>query len=283
MPGDTLTVALVTEVFPRDEDAAGRLRQRLEEARTRGAELAVLPELPLNHWSPATQTPRAEDAEPPGGPRSRRLAEAAAAAGIGVLGGAIVTDAAAGERRNTALLFDADGSLIATYAKLHLPQEPGFWETSHYEAGRHPPAVVQLSGAALPLGMQICSDINRPGAAALAASGAEAILVPRATEAATYERWRLVFRATALTTSAYVLSVNRPVTDPPPDEAPIGGPSIAVGPDGSILEESTDPLAVVTLDREAVHRARRAYPGYLPVRADLYAEAWAAVPPRPAR
>ncbi len=57
----------------------------------------------------------------------------------------------------------------------------------------------------------------------------------------------------------------------------IGGPSIAVSPTSEVLLESTDPVSVVTLDRALIPRARVAYPGYLSVRADLYAEAWAKI------
>jgi len=55
----------------------------------------------------------------------------------------------------------------------------------------------------------------------------------------------------------------------------IGGPSIAVGPDGEPLVESTDPVAWVTLQRSKIDAARADYPGYLDVRAGLYARAWA--------
>jgi hypothetical protein len=66
--------------------------------------------------------------------------------------------------------------------------------------------------------------------------------------------------------------VNRPDAE---DGVLIGGPSIAVGPDGGILLETTDPVAVVRMSRGVIAKARVDYPGYLPIRADLYAEAWA--------
>jgi N-carbamoylputrescine amidase len=122
------------------------------------------------------------------------------------------------------------------------------------------------------VGVQICSDINRPeGSHALAAGGAMAILAPRATELRTYERWRVVFRANALTSAAYLLSVNRPRAE---GGVLLGGPTIAVAPDGTVLLETTDPLAVVRLERGVVAAARRDYPGYLPIRARIYADAW---------
>ncbi|HET7676620.1 MAG TPA: carbon-nitrogen hydrolase family protein [Candidatus Limnocylindrales bacterium] len=265
----TLTVALISDVFF-GPDGPARLRARLAEAKALGAELAVLPEIPLDPWAPATDIARDEDAEPPDGPRQQAMSAAAREVGIGLVGGAILRDPGSGARRNTAHVYDARGHLLARYAKLHLPEEPGFWETAHYVPGSEPPRVVDAFPLAV--GVQICSDINRPeGSHLLGAQGAEVITAPRATELRTYERWKLVFQANALTSCAYVLSVNRPA---PELGVLLGGPSVAVGPDGRILLETTDPIGVVRLDRAVIQEARLAYPGYLPVRARLYAEAW---------
>ncbi|MGH2456112.1 MAG: carbon-nitrogen hydrolase family protein [Candidatus Limnocylindria bacterium] len=265
-----LTVALVSEVFW-EPDGAGRLRDRLHEAASRGADLAVLPELPLNSWRPATRQARDEDAEPMGGPRMTLQAQAAAAAGIGLVGGIIHRDAATGRRTSRALAFDRGGALVATYEKLHLPEEPGFWETSHYDPGTHAPQRIDAFG--LPLGIQLCSDINRPqGSHLLGAQGAMAVLAPRASEERTYQRWKVVFRAIALTACCYVLSVNRPH---PEDGVLIGGPSVLVDPAGATLVETTDRMALATLDAAVVRGARTGYPGQLPIRARLYADAWA--------
>ncbi len=275
MDAETLAIALVTDVF-HGEDAADRLGRRIGDAARRGAELVVLPELPLNPWSAASRTPLDEDAEPPDGPRCRLLAERAASAGVGLVGGAIVRGST-GRRLNTAMVHDASGRLLYTYAKVHLPEEPGYWETSHYEPGTTPPVPVRLPGCDLPLGVQICSDINRPaGSQLLAAQGAEVIVVPRATEPGGYRRWRLVFQSVALTNAAWVVSVNRPA-----DAAvPIGGPSLVVNPAGEIVLETEEPLAVVTIDRAAVARGRASYPGYLPARCEVYADGWRAAAQR---
>ena len=269
-----MKIALVSDVFF-DDSGAPRLAARLTEARTAGASLAVLPELPLNAWAPATKSAREDDAEPPDGPRQVRLAAAARAAGIGLVAGAIVRDPRSGRRHNTALVFNAAGDVIARYRKMHLPEEEGFWETSHYEPGDALPDVID--GFDLRVGLQICSDINRPeGSHLLGARGAEAIINPRATEAATFDRWRTVFIANAMTSGAYVLSVNRPRAE---GGVPLGGPSFAVAPTGEVVVETTDPLAIVTVDRAVVEKARGRYPGYLAIRADLYAEGWRAVSP----
>ena len=264
MASDTLTVALVRDLFA-GKSGGDRLTRRLGEAAAMGAQLAVLPELPLNPWPAISRTPRDEDAEPPppDGSRFRRLQKAVTEAGIAVLGGVIVQDPTSRCRLNTAVLLDASGQLVGTYAKVHLPEEPGYWETSHYEAGTAAPVPLIVPGTSLPVGIQICSDINRPaGAQLLAAQGAEAILIPRATEGKTYPRWRLVFQAVALTNGAWVVSVNRP-DDP---SVPIGGPSVVVDPAGQIVLETEDAVVAATLDRRAVASARTSYPGYLSLR-----------------
>jgi N-carbamoylputrescine amidase len=268
----SMTVALVSDVFF-DGSGADRLRDRLRDARMRGADLALLPEIPLNPWSPATTAVRDDDAEAPGGARHQMLACAARDAGLGVVGGAIVRDPATGVRHNTALVFDARGELVARYAKVHLPDEEGFREPSHYAPGTQMAEVIAAFG--FPFGVQICSDMNRPqGSHLLGAMGAAAILNPRATQAATFDRWKLIFRANALTSCAYVLSVTRPS---PEHGVAIGGPAVAVDPDGNVLLETFEPVACVTLDESVVARARRRYPGYLQVNAALYARGWSNV------
>ena len=87
-----LTVALVSEVFWQP-DGVVRLGQRLDEAARRGADLALLPELPLHPWRPATKDAVDDDAEPMGGPRMTAQAEAARTAKIGLVGGIIHRDA----------------------------------------------------------------------------------------------------------------------------------------------------------------------------------------------
>jgi len=272
MSAGALKVAIVHEVFHGPE-GTDRLRRRLREAREAGATLALLPELPLHPWVPASREARDRDAEAPEGALHQSMAEAAREAGIGVHGGAIVRDPAAGKRFNRALLFDRQGELVGTYDKMHVPCEDGFWEADHYEPGEMLPRPIDTFG--MPLGMQICSDVQRPALSnALGAMGAELILAPRATPTTSYERWSTILRAIAISSVSYVISVNRPA---PEGGAPIGGASVAIAPDGTVLTETTEPLTTVALDRSVVEEARRDYPGYLDVRADLYARAWSEV------
>lgn len=272
MTVERFTLAVITEVF-HDDPGGRRLAERLAQARDLGAALAVLPELPMDRWVPATKQVSDDDAEPPDGRRQALQSAAAAAAGIALLGGAIVRDPLSGARHNTAVLFGPRGRVLTRYRKLHLPEEEGFWETYHYEAGDQPPGVVTDLG--MPLGIQLCSDVNRPeGCQILAAQGAELILAPRATPEDTYARWRLVLRADAVTSCAYVASANRPGGSP---DLPTGGPSLVIGPDGSVLLETDEALAVVDVERNVVRAARAEYPGYLPLRADVYARGWEAL------
>jgi predicted amidohydrolase len=262
---------LINEVFWQ-EDGCSRLRDRLQEARNGGATLAVLPELPLNPWSSATKTQRAKDAEEVDGTRTRIQAEAAREVGIGVVGGAIVIGPD-GERRNTALVIGPDGSILGTWEKAHIPDEPGFWEQDHYVRGRSAP--VPIGGLGFQLGVQICSDVNRPqGTQLLSAQGAELVVAPRATELATWDRWRHVMIANALTCCCWVATANRPE---PEEGVLIGGPSFAVAPDGEILVESRDPVALFSYDAGTLPQYRRDYPGHLEVRAELYAAGWNAL------
>jgi len=265
----TFTIALISEVFHQD-DGETRLRERLTDAKERGAALAILPEIPLNPWSPATTTTRDDDAEPPNGPRFQIQQRAATDVGIALVGGAIVNDPETETRHNTGFVFSATGKLLGQHRKSHIPEEPGFQETSHYEAGDDPPRVV--NGLPMPIGVQICSDINRPeGCHLLGAMGAELIVAPRASEEATYWKWRPVFQANAVTSCCYVASVNRPA---PEQGVGLGGPSIVVAPNSEIIVQTTETVAIADLSHHAIQQARRAYPGYLPVRGELYARAW---------
>ncbi|MXX96039.1 MAG: carbon-nitrogen hydrolase family protein [Rhodothermaceae bacterium] len=262
---DSLTLALVSEVFSTEDELVSSLKA----ARSQGADLAVLPELPLNEWSPATKKARLEDAESSGGWREIIQCNAARRAEIAVLGG-LIRVTRDGRRINLALLISAQGAIIDSSAKHVLPDEEGFWECDHYEPVADPPQVIEFMGAKV--GIQICSDANRPTAAQLlAAQGAHVILAPRATSISSWKRWRLAYRAMALTASAWVVSVCRPR---PEFGVEMGGPSLVVDPMGEVVLETTERIATVVLDRRAVEDARQSYPGYLAWPAKTYMTGW---------
>jgi len=261
---------MISDVFV-GEDASKRLVARLHEAKDQGATLAVLPEIACHPWSPATANALDEDAESLHGPRCTLQSSAAKEVGIGLIGAAILNDT--GTRYNTCLFWDGEGTLIGTHQKHHIPEEVGFWETSHYAAGIEGFPVFQFNG--WNIGIQICSDMNRPqGSHILAAAGADLIVSPRASERATYDKWRIVWIANALTCGCYVCSVNRPA---PEQGVQLGGASIAVAPNGEVITESCEAITIFTTDRSTIEVARTMYPGYLPCRDDVYAKGWNAI------
>ena len=88
---------------------------------------------------------------------------------------------------------------------------------------------------------------------------------------ATFDRWRAMLQSNAITSCAFVVSANRPR---PEFGVALGSPSAVICPDGRVLIETTQPVTVVTLLAEEIAQAKRVYPGYLPVRADIYARCW---------
>lgn len=264
-----MRLALIREVF-HGVDGLARLAERLAEAAGAGAELAVLPEFPMDPWFPVRRERRETDAEPPGGARAQAQAAAARRAGVALVGGALVVDPASGRRHNETWVFDRAGRRVGTYRKAHLPEEPGFWEASQYDPGDDPPERIEIDG--LPIGIQTCSDNQRPmGTHALAAMGARLIVAPRATESATWDRWRLVFRANARTAAVWIATVTRP---PEGGTIPTGGPSALFSPEGDVVLETEACLAIVEVADDAIDAARRGYPGSLAVRPDLYRRMW---------
>ena len=192
---------------------------------------------------------------------------AARTAEVAVLGGVIRLER---RRFNTALLSNAQGKTIASYDKVHVPDEEGFRETCHYDPGESPPRVIHALGARI--GVQICSDANRPvGSQLLAAQGAQIILAPRATSVATWNRWRIAYQAMAMTCATWVASVGRPG---PEQGVPLGGLSLVVDPQGEVVLETEETLAIFSLDLNAADAARQDYPGYLERPADIYANGW---------
>ena len=150
MRDQTRTVALISDVFWQ-EDGGERLLKRLFEAREMGAQVAVIPELAMNPWSPATQVSVDSDAESLGGSRCQLQMDAAREAGIALIGGAILRDST-GRRFNTALVINDAGVVVGHWEKAHIPDEPGFWEADHYDPGRDP--LIPINGLGFPLGVQ---------------------------------------------------------------------------------------------------------------------------------
>jgi len=263
--GQSFAISMISEVFT-DED---ELISFLDQARQQGSRLVVLPELPLNHWAPATKVISLADVESSGGIRETMLRNAAKKANIAVLGG-VIRQLPDGRKINLALLVNPMGEIVGSSAKHVLPDEPGFWECDHYEPSTDPPKMIEYVG--IKFGIQICSDANRPTVAQLlAAQGVQIILAPRATSPYSWDQWCLAYRAMALTSSAWVVSVNRPRME---FEIEMGGPSLVVDPKGEVIIETMDQIVTTNLDLIAVEDARREYPGYLDWPAQTYIQGW---------
>ena len=269
------TIGLLSKVYP-TKATWDDLAIDLAEAASLNASLVILPELPLNKWSPSSREASNEDAEPWQGPRWKTQSEAAKKSKVALLGGIIVKDKF-GTRRNTAVLFNKDGNYCGHFSKIHIPDEPGFRERNHYEPGNQLEGPFDVDN--IKIGLQICSDLNRPsGSLILAARGAHLIACPRATELATAERWRPVVQAIALTSSCWVASVNRPS---PEDGVLLGGPSWLATPDGKMLIESTEKIATAKVNFHNINQYKNdQYPGYLDLRSDIYANGWSSLPPK---
>ena len=268
-------IGLLSKIYP-NKSSWNDLEVDLTKMASLNASLVILPELPLNKWSPSSREPSNEDAEPWKGPRWQIQSEAAKKSNVALLGGMIAIDHL-GIRRNTAVLFDKNGDCCGHFSKIHIPDEPGFRERDHYEPGNELNGPFDIED--IKIGIQICSDLNRPsGSLLLAARGAHLIACPRATELATAERWRPVVQAIALTSSSWIASVNRPA---PECGVLLGGPSWLAAPDGKMLIESTEEFSTAMVDFHSISEYQnRQYPGYLDLRTDIYANGWSSLPPK---
>src|SRR5438270_12840265 len=124
-PSNTFTVGLVQ--MRCDPDPAANLDRAVEgilSAARGGAEVVCLPELFRTHYFCQRQSPEVFDlAEPIPGPTTQRLSQAAAEAGVVVVG-SVFERRAPGLHHNTAVVFDADGAMLGLYRKIHIPDHP---------------------------------------------------------------------------------------------------------------------------------------------------------------
>jgi hydroxyacylglutathione hydrolase len=292
-PVPLIRVALLRKVFVKQAEGPSqteRLSEALLEASALGASVVVLPELPMDEWYPrikACQQATHEVCEEGlADERIVAMSESARCAGVVLVGGALVRASSLPSHlrdnvtcpeelnsvRNVTLIFDHKGDLVNTHMKRHLPREEGFWEGSHFEAAPGGPSVMRGVVPGLVMAVQTCSDIMRPSAHSLAALGAGLLLNPRATEAASSQKWQRIVSGIAATTAAYVISVPRPVKEGTLD---LGGDAFAISPTGDLITSSADSLSVCDVDLLALGRARALnYPGYLDIHAEEYAVAW---------
>jgi N-carbamoylputrescine amidase len=288
MSRSTLKAALIQDINHGDADAnLSVIEQRVAEAAAAGAELVLLQELHngayfCQHES-AAEFDRAE-AIP--GPSTERLSALAAKNSV-VLVASLFERRAAGLYHNTAVIFEKDGSLLGKYRKMHIPDDPGFYEKFYFTPGDL--GFYPIASSVGKIGVLVCWDQWYPEAARLMAlAGAEVLVYPTAIgwdpDDTSDERerqrqaWMLSHRGHAVANGIPVLSCNRTGFEPSPIGASgirFWGSSHALGAQGEILAEAgtdTPEILYATLDLARSEQVRRIWPFLRDRRIDAYAD-----------
>ena len=250
----------------------GRVREALSDAAGRGADLAVFPE--------ATQARFGSDlravAEPLDGPFGSGLAAAARATGVALVAG-VFEPAPDGRVYNTAVAYDAAGTQVAAYRKIHLFDALGERESAEVAPGAQP-VVADLCGVRV--GIMTCYDLRFPELArALAVRGAELIVIPAAWAAGLFkeEHWVTLVRARAIENTVWVAAADQvPDHSAPPTRAPTGiGRSMMADPMGTVRADlgPFPGLAVADLDSALTKQVRAVLPCLEHRREDVFGPA----------
>jgi predicted amidohydrolase len=249
-----------------------RVRDALGEAAAGGAALAVLPEAMMTRFGSDLRAA----AEPLDGPFCAGLGAAAKETGVALVAG-VFEPAPDGRVHNTAVVIDGDGSLVASYRKLHLFDAFAQRESELVAPGS---AVVIAPVAGTRVGVQICYDIRFPELTrALAAGGAPLVTVSAAWQAGLFkeEHWVTLLRARAIENTVWIAAVGQ-VPDPgeKAGRAPTGvGRSMLIDPLG-VVRCDLGPSAGVTVaeaDLSLVETVRRTVPSLANRREDVFGPA----------
>jgi len=285
----TLTVGLVQQSNTADyEHNLAKSEAGIREAAGRGAELVMLQELHTGLYFCQTEDTNVFDlAEPIPGPTTERLGALAKELGI-VIVGSLFERRATGLYHNTAVVLERDGTLAGMYRKMHIPDDPGYYEKFYFTPGDLGFTPIDTSVGRL--GVLVCWDQWFPeGARLMALAGADLLLYPTAIgwdpqddqdeQARQRDAWITIQRAHAVANNLPVLSANRTGHEDDPSDITSGarfwGSSFVAGPQGEILAQSPvdgDDVLVVPIDRERVERVRRIWPYFRDRRIDAYAE-----------
>ena len=246
------------------DDNLRRACAMLREAAGRGAQVACLPELfRTQYFCQAEDAARFDLAEPIPGPTTEALAAVARETGMVVVG-SIFERRAAGVYHNTAVVLDADGSLRGRYRKMHIPDDPLYYEKYYFTPGDLGFQAFETPFARV--GTLVCWDQWYPEAARLTAlQGAEILFYPTAIGwhpaekaefgAAQSSAWETIQRSHAIANGVFVAAVNRIG-----HEGPAGGGlefwggSFLADPFGRILARAgrdTEEILIATLRPQA--------------------------------
>lgn len=282
-----LKVALVQQRCCEDRDAnLERSARGLREAAAAGAALVVLQELHTGPYFCQTEDPSCFDlAEPVPGPTTEHIGRLAAELGIVVVA-SVFERRAPGVYHNTAAVLDRDGTLAGRYRKMHIPDDPGYFEKFYFTPGDL--GFTPIDTALGRLGVLVCWDQWYPEAARLMAlAGAEILVYPTAIgwdptdDAAERERqreaWLTVQRGHAVANALPVVCCNRTGMEQAPGGGGIHfwGSSFITGPQGELLAQAPvdeEAMLVVELDLARGEHIRRLWPFFRDRRIDAYAE-----------
>jgi N-carbamoylputrescine amidase len=257
---------------------------RIREAAGKGAQIVCLQELFRSQYFCREEDPRLFDlAEPVPGPTTETLARLARELQVAVIG-SVFERRAPGVYHNTAVVIDADGSLLGIYRKMHIPDDPGYYEKYYFTPGDLGfPCFDTRFARVAPL---ICWDQWYPEAARLAAlAGAQVLFYPTAIGwhpaeksrdgAAEFDAWRTIQRAHAIANGLYVAAVNRVGHEGPPDTGlEFWGGSFVADPFGQVLAEASqdrEETLIVECDPRRIEEMRRNWPFLRDRRIDAYA------------
>jgi N-carbamoylputrescine amidase len=291
LPPDKFRVGLIQMSMTSDpEQNLEHAIERVGEAASQGAQIVCLPELfQTQYFCQREDSSLFDLAEPIPGTPSTRLSQAAKQFGI-VLIASLFEKRAAGVYHNTAAMFDADGSLRGLYRKMHIPDDPLYYEKYYFTPGDLGFRAFDTNVGRV--GTLVCWDQWYPeGARLTALQGAHVLFYPTAIGwhpsekdewgAAQHDAWRTIQRAHAIANGVYVAVVNRvgfETGDVRGKSAPgagleFWGGSFLCDPFGRVIAEAShdkEEILVGEVDLKALEDIRRNWPFLRDRRIDSY-------------
>jgi N-carbamoylputrescine amidase len=255
----------------------------LREAASKGCQIACLPELFRSQYFCQTEDHGFFDlAEPIPGPSTEALAQVARETKMVVIC-SLFERRAAGVYHNTAVVIDSDGSIRGLYRKMHIPDDPLYYEKFYFTPGDLGFRAIETSVATV--GTLVCWDQWYPEAARLTAlQGADLLFYPTAigwhpSEKAEFgeaqsNAWETMQRAHAISNGLFVMAINRIGHEGPEDGGiEFWGGTFAADPFGRILARASrdrEEILVVTCDPKLVETTRQHWPFLRDRRIDAY-------------
>ena len=272
-----MKVALIQmSCTPNVEFNLQKLAKGIAQAAQRGAELVVLQELHNTPYFCQTENPDLFDlAEPIPGPSTDFFGTLARQFGV-VIVASLFERRAAGLYHNTAVVIEKDGTIAGKYRKMHIPDDPAYYEKFYFTPGDLGFEPIDTSVGRL--GVQVCWDQWYPeGARLMALRGADLLIYPTAIgyessdtpeeQARQREAWTTVQRGHAVTNGLPVIAVNRTGHEPDPSGQTHGiqfwGSSFVAGPQGEFLfraDIDEEVVAIVDIDLQRSENVRRWWP-----------------------